>query len=173
VLAGALPRAMQVGELPLAAGALAATAVMVRLVDRRSWGDVGLGRAGARGRALGAGAAVGGAPIALACAVLFLAGWLRVVPTLPGSSLLAAVRVAYDSLYAAWAAHVAWNWVMAVPLHAAVSGQWFESPDYRTVSAGPAWITGGGWGPEGGLAAGLGRVAALAFLHWRHRREES
>jgi hypothetical protein len=86
---------------------------------------------------------------------------------------LASVRVAYDSLYAAWAAHTAWNWVMAVPLHAAVSGWWLETPDYRTVSAGPAWITGGAWGPEGGIAAGLGMAAGLAYLYARRRREES
>ncbi len=86
---------------------------------------------------------------------------------------LAAVRVAYDSLYAAWAAHVAWNWVMAVPLHAPVSGLRFESPDYRTVSAGPAWVTGGAWGPEGGLAAAIAMLACLFFLYARRRREES
>jgi membrane protease YdiL (CAAX protease family) len=86
---------------------------------------------------------------------------------------LAAVRVVYDSLYAAWAAHVAWNWVMAVPLHAPVSGLRFEAPDYRTVSAGPAWITGGAWGPEGGVAAVLGMMAGLAYLYTRRRREES
>ena len=83
---------------------------------------------------------------------------------------LGAVRMVFDSLYAAWAAHMAWNWVMAVPLHAAVSGQRFASPDYRTVDSGPDWITGGTWGPEGGLAAALGMMAALAYLHTRHRR---
>jgi uncharacterized protein len=86
---------------------------------------------------------------------------------------LAAVRLAYDSLYAAWAAHVAWNWVMAVPLHAPVSGFRFEAPDYRTVSTGPAWATGGTWGPEGGAAAALGMLACLYFLYARRRREES
>jgi hypothetical protein len=83
------------------------------------------------------------------------------------------VRVVYDSLYAAWAAHTAWNWVMAVPLHAPVSGLRFEAPDYRTVSAGPEWITGGAWGPEGGFAAVLGMMAGLAYLYTRRRREES
>ena len=83
---------------------------------------------------------------------------------------LAVVRVAFDSLYAAWGAHAAWNWVMAVPLHAPVSGLRFEAPDYRAVSAGPAWITGGTWGPEGGLAGALGMMAALGYLHARHRR---
>jgi Predicted metal-dependent membrane protease len=86
---------------------------------------------------------------------------------------LAAVRIAYDSLYAAWAAHVAWNWVMAVPLHAPVSGLRFEEPDYRTVSTGPAWATGGAWGPEGGVAAALGMLVCLYFLYARRRREES
>lgn len=86
---------------------------------------------------------------------------------------LATVRVAYDSLYAAWSAHVAWNWVMAVPLHAPVSGLRFEAPDYRTISTGPAWATGGAWGPEGGLAAALGMLACLFYLYARHRREES
>jgi uncharacterized protein len=86
---------------------------------------------------------------------------------------LGAIRVAFDSLYAAWGAHLAWNWMMAVPLHAPVSGLRFEAPDYRTVSAGPAWVTGGAWGPEGGLAAALAMVAALAYLHARRRREET
>jgi membrane protease YdiL (CAAX protease family) len=86
---------------------------------------------------------------------------------------LAAIRVVYDSLYAAWSAHAAWNWLMAVPLHAPVSGLRLEAPDYRTVSTGPAWITGGAWGPEGGLAAGLGMMAGLAYLYTRRRREES
>ena len=88
---------------------------------------------------------------------------------------LAAVRVVYDSLYAAWAAHLAWNWVMAVPLHAPVSGLRFESPDYRAVERGPDWITGGAWGPEGGVAAVLGMLACLYYLHSyaRRRREES
>jgi len=87
---------------------------------------------------------------------------------------LAAIRVVFDSLYAAWAAHAAWNWMMAVPLHASVSGLQLATPDYRTVSHGPAWLTGGGWGPEGGIAAALGMLAGLAYLHrTRRRREES
>ena len=74
---------------------------------------------------------------------------------------LAAVRIVFDSLYAAWAAHAAWNWIMAVPFHAAVSGISFDAPDYRTISHGPAWATGGTWGPEGGVAAAVGMLAGL------------
>jgi hypothetical protein len=90
---------------------------------------------------------------------------------------LAAVRLALDSLYAAWAAHAAWNWMMAVPFHLSVSGISFDVPDYRTVSTGPAWATGGAWGPEGGVAAAVGMLAGLFYLHRLNRtrrdREES
>jgi membrane protease YdiL (CAAX protease family) len=61
------------------------------------------------------------------------------------------------SLYAGWMAHFGWNWTMAVLLHIPVSGVRTETPDYRTVDAGPDWATGGPWGPEGGAGAALGR----------------
>ena len=82
---------------------------------------------------------------------------------------LAGVRIVFDSLYAAWAAHAAWNWIMAVPFHAAVSGIDFDAPDYRTISHGPAWATGGTWGPEGGVAAAVSLIAGLFYLY-RARR---
>jgi uncharacterized protein len=220
---------------------LVTTTLMVRAVDRRPWRELGLGRLAASPSAFVNGLLIGAAAIGLTCAMLYLAGWLRIVPALPGSSLvagvrvsgfllvaalseellcrgyllssirdalgmrgaviatsvifgllhtlnpgvtvesvmlvmlagvfLAAVRVVFDSLYAAWGAHMAWNWVMAVPLHAKVSGFQFEAPDYRAISTGPEWISGGAWGPEGGLAAAVGMLAALAYLYARRRRE--
>jgi len=90
---------------------------------------------------------------------------------------LAVVVVATRSLYAAWAAHFAWNWTMAVVFHTAVSGLPLESPRYRYVDAGPDWATGGEWGPEGGLPAGLGMISGIAYLIARRRsstrREET
>jgi membrane protease YdiL (CAAX protease family) len=234
----------QVNGAILLLSALAATAIMIRSIDVRPWGDVGLTRAAARARALVGGLTLGGGTIGAACAALLAVGWLRIVPTTPGSSLaaamqisaflltaafaeeincrgylltairdgvgawlavaitsllfglahlfnagvtiesfvnvtlagvfLAAIRLTFDSLYAASAAHAAWNWVMAVPFHAAVSGIQFEAPDYRTASQGPAWLTGGAWGPEGGVAAALSMLAGLAYLHRaRLRRGES
>jgi hypothetical protein len=80
---------------------------------------------------------------------------------------LGAVLVATQSIYAAWMAHFAWNWTMAVVFHAAVSGFPLESPDYRYVDAGPDWATGGNWGPEGGAAGGLGMLGGLAYLYAR------
>jgi len=225
------------------AAAVAATAVMVRSIDKRSWAYVGLSREAAARRPLIIGWCIGAAAIAGACAALAAMGLLRFVPTVgsgwigaairitvvlvpaalaeelicrgyllsvardavgitwavvltsvmfgllhltnPGATpesvvlvtlagvFLAAVRVALDSLYAAWMAHLAWNWVMAVPLHAAVSGVRFESPEYQAVTVQPAWLSGGAWGPEGGAMAGLGMIGGLAYLYTRRRREES
>lgn len=86
---------------------------------------------------------------------------------------LAAVLYATRSLYAAWMAHLAWNWTMAVLFHTAVSGLPMESPGYRYVDAGPDWATGGRWGPEGGVPAALGMLASMAFLYAVRRTRTS
>ena len=213
-------------------------AFTLRLVDRRGWDTVALGRAAARPRRLLLGLAVGVLAIAAPTALLIAVGWLRVAPAAagswwdaawrlsvflapaalweelafrgypfavlrealgvapalvatsvlfgllhlsnPGADLrstvlvtlaglfLGAVLLAARSLYAAWLAHLGWNWTMAVLFHAAVSGQPFPSPDYQTVDAGPDWVTGGVWGPEGGAGAALGMMAGmLALATWR------
>jgi membrane protease YdiL (CAAX protease family) len=83
---------------------------------------------------------------------------------------LAAVLLATRSLYAAWAAHFAWNWVMAVPMHVSVSGVVVLQPRYQTVESGPDWATGGAWGPEGGAFAGVAMLAGMAYLYFRHTK---
>lgn len=85
---------------------------------------------------------------------------------------LGAVVLATGSLYAAWLAHLAWNWTLGVGFHTAVSGLPFPAPDYRTVDTGPDWATGGVWGPEGGVTAALGMGAAVLCLRlWRTRSQ--
>jgi membrane protease YdiL (CAAX protease family) len=92
-----------------------------------------------------------------------------------GGVFLGLVLVKTDSLYAAWAAHLAWNSVLVVVMHATVSGLSLDVPDYRVVDAGPDWATGGSWGPEGGVFAALGLVVAAWILARRPsgRRETS
>jgi membrane protease YdiL (CAAX protease family) len=81
---------------------------------------------------------------------------------------LGSILIATQSLYAAWMAHFAWNWAMADLLHSAVSGVRFPYSSYRVDDAGPAWLTGGSWGPEGGAAAAAGMLAGIAVLWaWR------
>lgn len=83
---------------------------------------------------------------------------------------LGLVLVRTGSLYAAWAAHLAWNAVLVVGLHATVSGLAMNAPDYRVVDAGPDWATGGAWGPEGGLFAAAGLVVATWIIVRRPSR---
>ncbi len=84
---------------------------------------------------------------------------------------LGLVRSATNSVPAAWLAHLAWNWVMAAVAHASVSGLPFEAVGWRLDAAGPAWWSGGAWGPEGGIASLLVLVAALgAYAGYARRR---
>lgn len=83
---------------------------------------------------------------------------------------LGSVLLATGSLYAAIAVHFAWNWVMAALLHTPVSGIPIIAPDYRVVDAGPDWLTGGAWGPEGGLAAALSMFLIVIYIYARHLR---
>lgn len=76
---------------------------------------------------------------------------------------LALVRLAFDSLWAAWLAHLAYNLVQLAVLHTPVSGLAVPQPYYRTVSSGPVWMTGGAWGPEAGAAAAFGMIG-VSFL---------
>lgn len=82
---------------------------------------------------------------------------------------LGAVRFATSSLYAAWAAHLAWNVVLGLVLHALVSGADMADAGWRTRDTGPDWATGGTWGPEGGVPAALGLLVATWYLIGRHR----
>lgn len=87
---------------------------------------------------------------------------------------LAGVRVVTGSLAAAWAAHFAWNWTLSGGFHAAVSGLPFGTPGYQLVDTGPDWLSGGAWGPEGGVLAAVGMIGTFAGLSWvmgRNRRD--
>ena len=85
---------------------------------------------------------------------------------------LGAVVYQMRSLWAATAAHFAWNLTLAVFLHAALSGQELPVGDYRILDGGPDWATGGAWGPEGGAGAIAGMLVAAALLLRRRRQGE-
>ncbi|HYJ45179.1 MAG TPA: CPBP family intramembrane glutamic endopeptidase, partial [Pyrinomonadaceae bacterium] len=66
--------------------------------------------------------------------------------------------------------HWAWNWTMAAVLGLPVSGITRITPDplMRASDLGPAWITGGTYGIEGGAACTLALLISTVFI-WRTR----
>ena len=80
---------------------------------------------------------------------------------------LGGVLILTESLYAAIAAHFAWNWTMSALFHSAVSGASIPAPNYTTIDNGPDWLTGGPWGPEGGAAATAAMIIVIFFLFRR------
>jgi CAAX protease family protein len=90
----------------------------------------------------------------LGMANIFLAGVMLSVAYLRTRNLWLAVGV-----------HIGWNWGMASLLDLPVSGlDFLETPRYEPVLGRAAWLTGGAFGPEGGLAATLGFAIALAAV---------
>lgn len=129
-------------------------------------------------RAWGTRAAVAVTSVAFALLHLFNPGVSAqsVVMVAFAGVFLAVVRLACDSLWSAWLAHFAYNFVQLAVFHTAVSGVALPQPGYRAVSTGPAWLTGGAWGPEAGAAAALGMFVVSFLLAHRagwvrvHRR---
>lgn len=95
---------------------------------------------------------------------------LAIANVVAAGVFLAGVRVVTGSLAAAWAAHFGWNWTMSAGFHASVSGLPFGTPGYRLADTGPDWLSGGAWGPEGGVVAAAGMMSAFAGLSWVTRR---
>ena len=99
------------------------------------------------------------------------ANWQSLSVVVLAGFFLGAIVLVTGSLFAATLAHFAWNWLIAAVLHMPVSGiPVVGTPDYRVVETGPDWLTGGSWGPEGGIAAGLGLGMGLIYLSWSAAR---
>jgi membrane protease YdiL (CAAX protease family) len=73
-------------------------------------------------------------------------------------------------MWTAFGAHLGWNVTLAA-LAAPVSGLPFDIPyiDYRTGS--PVWLTGGAFGPEGGVLATFALTAAVVLVARWNRKE--
>jgi membrane protease YdiL (CAAX protease family) len=66
------------------------------------------------------------------------------------------------------ALHFAWNWTMGVFFGIPISGLQIARPLLVTSNDGPVWLTGGNYGSEGGAAATVVLIAAIAVI-WRAR----
>lgn len=93
---------------------------------------------------------------ALALLNIFLAGILLSVAYLRTRSLWFATTV-----------HLGWNWSMASLFDLPVSGlTGVNTPLYEPAVTGPAWVTGGIFGPEGGIGGSVAALIALAAVLW-------
>lgn len=81
--------------------------------------------------------------------------------------LLAVAVLRTGSLWLATGVHLGWNWAMAGPLDLPVSGlDPYDAPFYDVLPSTPAWLSGGVFGPEGGLAGTVAAAAALGLIIW-------
>jgi len=87
--------------------------------------------------------------------VTVLAGWLFA---------LAYLRT--RALWLPWGVHFAWNTSMGLLFGLPVSGLRNFSPVISTNAHGPLWLTGDGYGPEGGLITIFVLLGSLGVLMW-------
>ena len=119
-------------------------------------------------KALGRGTAI------VLVAVLFALAHVdnpNVTPLAIGNIALAGVFLglafyAPGGIWTAWGAHLGWNATLAA-LDAPVSGVPFRIPLLDYAPGDPAWLTGGRFGPEGGLSSTLAlTIAVLVARRW-------
>jgi uncharacterized protein len=89
----------------------------------------------------------------------------NVTPLAVGNIALAGIFLglafyAPGGIWTAWGAHLGWNAALAA-LDTPVSGVPFSIPLLDYLPGDPAWLTGGQFGPEGGLASTLALTAAI------------
>jgi membrane protease YdiL (CAAX protease family) len=97
----------------------------------------------------------------------------------PGATLFSTVNTALAGLWLAAAylrtrslwfplgVHWAWNWTQGTILGLAVSGMNLSGHTVLlAVDKGPAWLTGGAYGIEGGAACTIALLASTAFIWW-------
>jgi membrane protease YdiL (CAAX protease family) len=114
----------------------------------------------------------------LVTSVLFSSGHLwnpNVVPGLTFANTLIAgvwLAVAYLKTRSLWfplGVHWGWNWALGSVFGLPISGaRPFDNPILRGDDVGPAWLTGGSYGIEGGVACTVALVVFTLFI-WRTR----
>ncbi|MGI9107322.1 MAG: CPBP family intramembrane glutamic endopeptidase [Pyrinomonadaceae bacterium] len=83
---------------------------------------------------------------------------------------LAVAYLRTRSLWFPLGLHWAWNWAMGAVLGLPVSGitSFTRAPLLRAADTGPAWLTGGAYGIEGGAACTVALVISTIFI-WKTR----
>jgi membrane protease YdiL (CAAX protease family) len=120
----------------------------------------------------------GRAPAIFLLALLFGAAHLRNPGITPlgfctialAGTFLGTAFFSGGGLWTSTGAHFGWNLSLAA-LAAPVSGLGLPMPLLDYAPGGPAWLTGAGFGPEGGILGALGFVAGTALVLRRTRKD--
>jgi membrane protease YdiL (CAAX protease family) len=94
--------------------------------------------------------------------------WLAIFNTLIAGVWFAAAYLKTRDLWFPFGIHLAWNWLQGPVFGISVSGLSNIGPDplLRAHDSGPAWLTGGAYGIEGGVACTFALVVSLALIHF-------
>jgi len=97
-------------------------------------------------------------------------GWVGLANITGAGLFLGALFLRTGSLWWATGAHLGWNWSHAFLTDLSVSGlELLDAPLVEPVLSGPAWLSGGGFGPEGSVLTTVAVFAAAAWT-WRGGR---
>lgn len=90
---------------------------------------------------------------------------VNVLALLATGLFLGSVRARASGIAAGWLAHVGLLWVQGGVLHGGIARFTLESPPVYRLLLGPPWfLTGAGWGLDGGLLMALVLVGAAWYL---------
>ena len=90
--------------------------------------------------------------------------WISTANTMLAGVFLAVAYLRTRALWMPIGAHLTWNFVQAFILGLPVSGPRFEGSILVGRVTGADWLTGGSYGPEGGLLATVAMIAGTIYL---------
>ena len=100
-------------------------------------------------------------------------GWVGLLNITGAGLFLGALFLRTGSLWWASGAHLGWNWSHAFLADLSVSGlDLVDAPLVEPVLSGPAWLSGGGFGPKGSVLATVALFTAATWV-WRGGRRSA
>ena len=96
------------------------------------------------------------------------ANWFSSLNTLLAGVWFAAAYLKTRDLWFPFGVHLAWNWLQGPVFGINVSGIAEFSPDpiLRATDIGPAWLTGGSYGIEGGIACTIAILISIGLIQY-------
>ena len=96
------------------------------------------------------------------------AGMLSLLNTFLAGIWFAAAYLKTRDLWFPLGVHLMWNWLQGPVFGINVSGIAEFSPDplFRATDAGPAWLTGGSYGIEGGVACTFALILSMGLIYF-------